>query len=204
MLSVRNALALGLLKRENRELRGALAARNPLVGESQAMEALRREIARAAGSQSPVLITGENGTGKELVARAIHEASGRRGGPFVAVNCAALPAELFESELFGHEKGAFTGALRRQIGRFERARGGTLFLDEIGEIPPPLQAKLLRALDTMTIERLGGEAAIRIDARVVAATNRDLRAAMDTGSFRQDLFYRLAVLPIVVPPLRER
>ncbi|OLE64604.1 MAG: hypothetical protein AUG03_08730 [Acidobacteria bacterium 13_1_20CM_2_68_14] len=204
MLSVRNALALGLLKRENRELRGALAARNPLVGESQAMEALRREIARAAGSQSPVLITGENGTGKELVARAVHEGSARREGPFVAVNCAALPVDLFESELFGHEKGAFTGALARQVGRFERAHGGTLFLDEIGEIPPPLQAKLLRVLDTMTIERLGGDQPFRVDARVIAATNRDLSAAMAAGSFRQDLYYRLAVLPIVVPPLRSR
>jgi DNA-binding NtrC family response regulator len=204
MLSTANALRLSGLRRENRELRGVLAARNPLVGDSRAMQALRAEIARAASSASPVLVTGENGTGKELVARAIHEAGARRDGPFVAVNCAALPAELFESELFGHEKGAFTGALRRQIGRFERARGGTLFLDEIGEIVPALQAKLLRTLDTMTIERLGGDAAIRVDTRVVAATNRDLRAAMAAGSFRQDLFYRLAVLPIVVPPLRDR
>jgi two-component system, NtrC family, nitrogen regulation response regulator NtrX len=204
MLSARNALALELLRRENRELRGALAERNPLVGDSDAMRALRDEIGRAAGSASPVLIPGENGTGKELVARAVHEGSARSAGPFVAVNCAALPAELFESELFGHEKGAFTGAVRRQIGRFERASGGTLFLDEIGEIPPPLQAKLLRALDTMSIERLGGDQPLRVDARVVAATNRDLRAAMEGGSFRQDLYYRLAVLPIVVPPLRER
>src|SRR5882762_3662941 len=204
MLSARNALSLGLLRRENRELRDALAARHPLVGESQAMEALRREIARAAGSQSPVLITGENGTGKELVARAVHEGSPRRDGPFVAVNCAALPADLFESELFGHEKGAFTGAMARQVGRFERAQGGTLFLDEIGEIPPQLQAKLLRVLDTMTFERLGGDRPFRVDARVIAATNRDLGAAMAAGHFRQDLYYRLAVLPIVVPPLRGR
>ncbi len=151
-----------------------------------------------------MLITGENGTGKELVARAIHAESARRDGPFVAVNCAALPAELFESELFGHERGAFTGALRRQIGRFERAAGGTLFLDEIGEIPPALQAKLLRALDTMTIEPLGGGAPVRVDARIIAATNRDLRAAMASGAFRQDLYYRIAVLPIIVPPLRDR
>ncbi|HEV8702975.1 MAG TPA: sigma-54 dependent transcriptional regulator [Candidatus Polarisedimenticolia bacterium] len=204
MLSAKNALALGRLKRENRELRGALAARHRLVGESQAMADLRREIARAAAGGGAVLITGENGTGKEMVARSIHAESARRDGPFVAVNCAALPAELFESELFGHERGAFTGALRRQIGRFERASGGTLFLDEIGEIPPPLQAKLLRALDSMTIERLGGEGPIRVDARVIAATNRDLRSAMAAGGFRQDLFYRLAVLPIVVPPLRAR
>jgi DNA-binding NtrC family response regulator len=204
MLCARNALALGSLRRENRELRGVLAARHRLVGESRAMAALGREIARAAASGSPVLITGENGTGKELVARSVHQESARRDGPFVAVNCAALPAELFESELFGHEKGAFTGALRRQIGRFERASGGTLFLDEIGEIPSPLQAKLLGALDTMSIERLGGEGPIKVDARVIAATNRDLRSAMASGAFRQDLYYRLAVLPIVVPPLRDR
>jgi DNA-binding NtrC family response regulator len=204
MLSARNALALGDLKRENRELRGVLAKQQTLVGDSHAMRTLRDEIARAASSPSAVLITGENGTGKELVARAVHESSARRAGPFVAVNCAALPGELFESELFGHEKGAFTGAARRQIGRFERARGGTLFLDEIGEIPPPLQAKLLRALDTLTIERLGGERPIPVDARIMAATNRDLRAAMAAGAFRQDLYYRLAVLAIAVPPLRAR
>ena len=204
MLSAKNALALGRLRRENQELRGVLASRHRLVGESRAMTVLRREIASAAAGTGAVLITGENGTGKELVARSVHAESARRDGPFVAVNCAALPAELFESELFGHEKGAFTGALRRQIGRFERASGGTLFLDEIGEIPPPLQAKLLRALDSMTIERLGGEGPIRVDARVIAATNKDLRTAMAAGTFRQDLFYRLAVLPIAVPPLRER
>jgi len=204
MLSAKNALALGRLRRENRELRGVLESRHRLVGESRAMTGLRREIASAAAGTGAVLITGENGTGKELVARSVHAESARRDGPFVAVNCAALPAELFESELFGHEKGAFTGALRRQIGRFERATGGTLFLDEIGEIPPTLQAKLLRALDSMTIERLGGEGPIRVDARVIAATNKDLKAAMAAGTFRQDLFYRLAVLPIAVPPLRER
>ncbi len=204
MLSARNALRLTQLRAENRELRGALRARRGLIGDHPLMRALRAEIGRAATTSSPVLITGENGTGKEMVATAIHEASPRRAGPFVAVNCAALPAELFESELFGAEPGAFTGATRRRAGRFERAAGGTLFLDEIGEIPPPLQAKLLRALDTMTIERLGGDQPIRIDARLIAATNRDLRAAMAAGAFRQDLFYRLAVLPIAVPPLRER
>jgi len=204
MLSARNALRLARLGAENRELRGALQARRGLVGDGALMRALRAEIARAAAAPNPVLITGENGTGKEMVATAIHEASSRRAGPFVAVNCAALPAELFESELFGSEPGAFTGATRRRAGRFERAAGGTLFLDEIGEIPPTLQAKLLRALDTMTIERLGGDQPIRVDARLVAATNRDLRAAMAAGVFRQDLFYRLAVLPIAVPPLRER
>jgi len=204
LLSAANALRLSRLQRENRDLRRALAPVHRLAGGSSAMAALRREIARAASGGGAVLITGENGTGKELVAQAIHTGSPRRDGPFVAVNCAALPAELFESELFGHERGAFTGALRRQIGRFERATGGTLFLDEIGEIPPPLQAKLLRALDTMTIERLGGDAAVRVDARIITATNRDLRAAMEAGAFRQDLFYRLAVLPIAVPPLRDR
>ncbi|MGH9797687.1 MAG: sigma-54-dependent transcriptional regulator [Candidatus Polarisedimenticolia bacterium] len=204
LAAARNALRLVALGRENRELRGALAARHRLAGEGPAMTALRAEIARAAPATSPVLITGESGTGKELVARAVHDASARRDGPFVAVNCAAIPAELFESELFGHEKGAFTGALRRQTGRFERAASGTLFLDEIGEVPASLQAKLLRALDTMTIERLGGDGPVRVDARIVAATNRDLRAAMAGGVFRQDLYYRLAVLPIVVPPLRQR
>ncbi|OLC53882.1 MAG: hypothetical protein AUH92_05070 [Acidobacteria bacterium 13_1_40CM_4_69_4] len=204
LLSAANALRLSGLQRENRDLRRALAPLHRLAGRSTAMADLKREISRAAASGGAVLITGENGTGKELVARAIHAESARRDGPFVAVNCAALPAELFESELFGHERGAFTGALRRQIGRFERAAGGTLFLDEIGEIPPALQAKLLRALDTMTIERLGGDGPVRVDARVIAATNRDLRAAMLTGAFRQDLYYRLAVLPIVVPPLRDR
>jgi len=204
LLSAANALRLFRLQRENRDLRRALAPVHRLAGGSAAMAALRREIARAAAGGGAVLITGENGTGKELVAQAIHTESPRRDGPFVAVNCAALPVELFESELFGHERGAFTGALRRQIGRFERAAGGTLFLDEIGEIPPPLQAKLLRALDTMTIERLGGDAPVRVEARIIAATNRDLRAAMTSGAFRQDLFYRLAVLPITVPPLRDR
>jgi DNA-binding NtrC family response regulator len=204
LLAVRNALRLGRLDREVRDLRGALRERHALVGEGPAMAALRRDIGRAASTDSPVLVTGENGTGKELVARAVHDASARRDGPFVAVNCAALPADLFESEIFGHERGAFTGAVRRQAGRFERAAGGTLFLDEIGEIPPALQAKLLRALDTMTVERLGGDGPIRVDARVIAATNRDLAAAMVAGTFRQDLYYRLAVLPIAVPPLRAR
>ncbi len=204
LVSAANALRLCRLQRENRDLRRALAPVHRLAGGSPAMQALRREIARAAAGGGAVLITGENGTGKELVALAIHAESARRDGPFVAVNCAALPAELFESELFGHERGAFTGALRRQIGRFERASGGTLFLDEIGEIPPSLQAKLLRALDTMTIERLGGDAPVRVDARIIAATNRDLHAAMTAGAFRQDLYYRLAVLPIAVPPLRDR
>ena len=204
LLSAANALRLSRLQRENRDLLRVLAPLHRLTGGSAAMAGLRREIARAAAGGGAVLITGENGTGKELVARAVHAESARRDGPFLAVNCAALPAELFESELFGHERGAFTGALRRQIGRFERAAGGTLFLDEIGEIPPALQAKLLRALDTMTVEPLGADAPVRVDARIIAATNRDLRAAMASGAFRQDLYYRLAVLPIVVPPLRDR
>ena len=204
MVAARNALRIGALDRENRELRVALQGEVALVGTGPATGVLRREIARATATDSPVLIGGENGTGKEVVARLIHAGSARRDGPFVAVNCAALPAELFESELFGAERGAFTGAARRRTGRFERAAGGTLFLDEIGEIPTALQAKLLRAIETRSIERLGGEVPIAVDARVIAATNRDLRAALASGAFRADLYYRIAVLPIEVPPLRDR
>jgi len=204
MVAARNALRIGALDRENRELRDALQGEVALIGTGPATVALRGEIARAVATDSPVLIGGENGTGKEVVARLIHAGSARRDGPFVAVNCAALPAELFESELFGAERGAFTGAARRRTGRFERAAGGTLFLDEIGDIPTALQAKLLRAIESRNIERLGGEVPIAVDARVIAATNRDLRAALASGDFRADLYYRIAVLPIEVPPLRAR
>ncbi|MGH9751108.1 MAG: sigma-54 dependent transcriptional regulator, partial [Candidatus Polarisedimenticolia bacterium] len=204
LITVQNALRLARLEREAEEARESARIEFQLVGGGPRMRRIFEVIRKAAPSTGRVLLTGERGTGKELVARAVHDASARRDGPFVAVNCAAIPAELFESELFGHDKGAFTGALRRQTGRFERAASGTLFLDEIGEVPASLQAKLLRALDTMTIERLGGDGPVRVDARIVAATNRDLRAAMAGGVFRQDLYYRLAVLPIVVPPLRQR
>ncbi|NMC71835.1 MAG: sigma-54-dependent Fis family transcriptional regulator [Myxococcales bacterium] len=175
-----------------------------LVGVSEALVRVRETVRRAAGSTATVLVHGESGTGKELVARAIHELSDRGDGPFVAVNCAAVPETLLESELFGHERGAFTGADSRRIGRFEQADGGTLFLDEIGEMQPALQARLLRALQERSFERLGGTAPVRVDIRVVAATNRDLRAAIAAGRFREDLYYRLAVVEIALPPLRDR
>lgn len=175
-----------------------------IVGRSEAMRALRRTVRLAAASPSTVLVRGESGTGKELVARAIHELSERRSGPFVAVNCAAIPEGVLESELFGHERGAFTGAAATRRGRFELASGGTLLLDEIGEMPPHVQAKLLRALQERTIERLGSDRPIAVDLRVVAATNRELGAEIAAGRFREDLYYRLAVVEIVAPPLRER
>ena len=175
-----------------------------LVGSSPALLAVFQTVGRVAGSDATVLVTGESGTGKELVARALHGASARAAGPFVAVNCAAIPEDLLESELFGHERGAFTGAVARKVGRFERANGGTLFLDEIGDMSLVLQAKILRALQEREIERLGGEERIRLDVRVVAATHRDLPALIASGDFREDLFYRLAVVRLHLPPLRER
>lgn len=175
-----------------------------VVGESAAMSEVWRLALTAARCASSVLITGETGTGKEVVARTIHRYSSRRFGPFVAINCAALPETLMESELFGHERGAFTGASARRAGRFELADGGTLFLDEVGELPPGMQAKLLRALSERAFERLGGSQTVRVDVRVVAATNRDLRRDVATGRFRADLLYRLEVLSVHVPPLRER
>jgi DNA-binding NtrC family response regulator len=175
-----------------------------LVGDSAPMASVFETVARVAGSNATVLVTGESGTGKEVVARALHWASDRRRGPFVPVNCAAIPEHLLESELFGHERGAFTGAVARRVGRFERAHGGTLFLDEVGDMSLVLQAKVLRALEERTVERVGGEEARAIDVRVVAATNQDLAAAIGEGRFREDLYYRLAVVELHMPPLRER
>ena len=184
--------------------RTAADASNGILGTSSAIQALKEQIARIAPSQGRVLITGENGSGKELVAEAIHSLSKRATGPFVKLNCAAIPKDLVESELFGYEKGAFTGAVQSRKGRMELADGGTLFLDEIGDLSLDAQAKLLRAIETGEVERVGGAATTRSDVRVLAATNKDLAGAIESGEFRQDLFFRLNVLPLSVPPLRER
>jgi nitrogen regulation protein NR(I) len=178
--------------------------RPPLVGESPAMRAIYEMIARVADSPSTVLITGESGTGKELIAKALHRGSSRRDRPLIKVNCAAIPKDLVESELFGYERGAFTGAVGAKPGRFELADGGTLFLDEIGEVPVEMQVKLLRALQESEFERVGGIKTLRVDVRLIAATNRDLKALIAEGRFREDLYYRLAVVPIALPPLRDR
>jgi Nif-specific regulatory protein len=192
---------------ENAQLRQELHQRNHLsnmVGASGPMRQLNDEVARVAGTNTTVLIRGESGTGKELIAQAIHEHSPRARGPFIKVNCAALPETLVESELFGHERGAFTGAQARKKGRFELAHGGTLFLDEVGELSPTIQVKLLRVLQEREFERVGGTESVRVDVRVIAATNRDLERALAEGDFREDLYYRLNVFPIFVPPLRSR
>jgi DNA-binding NtrC family response regulator len=204
---VNRALERRALQREVRYLRDELARHegfDQLVGRSPAMRRVYEIVRQIADTTATVLITGESGTGKELIARAIHRHGGRRDRPFVAVNCAALPAELIESELFGHERGAFTGAHARKLGKFEVAHTGTLLLDEVGSLRLDLQPKLLRALQEREIERVGGSRAIGIDARIIAATNADLRQAVATGRFREDLFYRLHVVPIAVPPLRHR
>jgi sigma-54 dependent transcriptional regulator, flagellar regulatory protein len=175
----------------------------PIIGESPAIRAIQALLEKVAPSQATVLITGESGTGKEVLVRALHRLSGRKGA-FVAINCGAIPEHLLESELFGHERGAFTGAVTRRMGRFELAEGGTIFLDEIGDMPMPMQVKLLRVLQERVIERVGGTASIPVDVRVVAATHRDLPARIENGSFREDLYYRLSVFPLEIPPLRER
>jgi DNA-binding NtrC family response regulator len=203
MLTLRNALRQGRLERENRELRLYWQEESALVGDSPPMAALRALVERAAPADVPVLVLGENGTGKELVARAIHELSPRRAEPFLKMNCAAVPAELVESELFGHEKGAFSGALAQRQGRFEQADGGTLFLDEVGDMPPAMQAKLLRVLQDGELTRVGGSDEIRVDVRVISATNQDLDALLAQGRFREDLLYRLNTLTLRVPALRE-
>jgi two-component system, NtrC family, nitrogen regulation response regulator NtrX len=204
LVSVTRALEHGRLERENATLRARLEVRTEIIGDSEPMRALREAIATAAPTSGRVLIHGENGSGKELVARAIHELSGRREAPFVEVNCAAIPEELIESELFGHERGAFTGAVARRRGKFETADRGTLFLDEIGDMSLKTQAKVLRALEEQVVERVGGREPIKVDVRVIAASNRDLPAVIAQGGFREDLFYRLNVIPIEVPPLRHR
>jgi DNA-binding NtrC family response regulator len=201
LITVQNALSFARLRHENQRLRGRDFA---MIGKGGGMKAIFDKVAKTAPSSGRVLITGENGTGKELVARAIHEHSKRKDGPFVKLNCAAIPSELIESELFGHEKGAFTGAMNQRRGKFELADGGTLFLDEVGDMNPSAQAKVLRVLQENELERVGGTETIKVDVRVVAATNKDLQAEIAAGRFREDLYYRLAVVPIELPPLRTR
>jgi DNA-binding NtrC family response regulator len=203
LIAVETALRLHRAEAEARELRAASGG-TELVGDSAAINKLVEQIGRAAKSSASVLVTGERGTGKELVARAIHTLSPRAKGPLEKLNCAALPSELIESELFGHEAGAFTGATKQRRGKFERASGGTLFLDEVGDMPLPMQAKLLRVLQEREIERVGGSETIKVDTRVVAATNRDLVKACEADAFRADLYDRLNVVPLHIPPLRAR
>jgi DNA-binding NtrC family response regulator len=203
LLTLRNALRLDRLQREYRELQRYWQDELALIGDSASMQSLRRLIERAAPSDMPILILGENGTGKELVARAVHDLSPRRASHFVKMNCAAVPAELIESELFGHEKGAFSGALAQRRGRFEQADGGTLFLDEIGDMSPSMQAKLLRVLQDGEITRVGGTGVVRVDVRLISATNRDLDALLAEDRFREDLYYRINTVTIRTPPLRE-
>ncbi|MBW8866783.1 MAG: sigma-54-dependent Fis family transcriptional regulator [Acidobacteria bacterium] len=204
VLVVRNALHQRHLEAENRALRARVDRTQTMVGESYAMRQLREQVAMAAPTNGRVLIYGENGTGKELVARTIHALSRRRVAAFVEVNCAAIPEELIESELFGHVRGAFTGAVADRRGKFEVADGGTIFLDEIGDMSLKTQAKVLRVLQEQTMEAVGGTARIKVDARVLAATNKDLQAEIRSGRFREDLYFRLNVIPIFVPPLRDR
>jgi two-component system, NtrC family, nitrogen regulation response regulator NtrX len=203
LLTVENALRLSRLEDENRELRHRLG-KHELVGSGPAVKKLVAQIERVAASETRVCILGETGTGKELVARAIHEKSPRREQPFITLNCAAVPAELIESELFGHEKGAFTGAAAKHVGKFEQAEGGTLFLDEIGDMPVAMQAKLLRVLEEGEVERVGGDKPIKVNVRVVVATHRNLEELVKQNAFRRDLFHRVFVFPLTLPPLRER
>jgi DNA-binding NtrC family response regulator len=203
MLTVENALKLQRLESENRQLRQRLG-KHEIVWKGEAMRRVMAQLERVAASEARVCIFGETGTGKELVARTIHERSPRATGPFVTLNCAAVPAELIESELFGHEKGSFTGASGRHIGKFEQADQGTIFLDEIGDMPLNMQAKLLRVLEEGEVERIGGDKTVTVSVRVVVATHRDLEARVREEKFRQDLFHRIHVFPLLLPPLRER
>jgi two-component system, NtrC family, nitrogen regulation response regulator NtrX len=204
LLTIRNALDQTRLADENRSLKRAVEVRHQMVGESPALRHVWDAIKRAAPTNATVLLLGESGAGKELVARSIHRNSLRSRERFVQVNCAAIPEELIESELFGHEKGSFTGAAEKQIGKFEQADKGTIFLDEVGDMSPKTQAKVLRVLQEGEVERLGSARTIKVDVRVIAATNKDLEAEIEKGSFREDLYFRLSVIPITVPPLRER
>jgi len=202
--AVREGVELGSLRRENRTLKSALETRHQLVGDSTALKGILDQVRRAAPSNATVLILGESGVGKELVARSIHRSSLRARERFVQVNCAAIPEELIESELFGHERGAFTGATEKQIGKFEMADRGTIFLDEVADMSPKTQAKVLRVLQEGEVERLGSSRTIKVDVRVIAATNKDLEEEIAGGRFREDLYFRLSVIPISVPPLTDR
>ncbi|MBR4390633.1 MAG: sigma-54-dependent Fis family transcriptional regulator [Bacteroidales bacterium] len=204
LITMRNALDKRNLSTENKALKKAVSRQNEMVGQSAPMMEVRDMIEKVAPTGARVLITGENGTGKELVAKQLHELSPRRYGPFIEVNCAAIPAELIESQLFGHEKGSFTSAIKQKKGDFELANGGTLFLDEIGDMSLAAQAKVLRALQENKIVRVGGEKEIPVDVRIIAATNKDLKKMIDENNFREDLYHRLSVIVIHVPPLRER
>ena len=201
---VRNALERGALINETKHLKKKVNLKNQMIGNSAAIQTVREMISRVAPTEARVLITGENGTGKEVVARLIHEQSNRSKQPIVEVNCAAIPSELIESELFGHEKGSFTSAIKQRIGKFEQADKGTLFLDEIGDMSLSAQAKVLRALQENEITRIGSDKSIKVDVRIIAATNKDLRKEIENGRFREDLYHRLSVIPIHVPALRER
>src|ERR1700760_584033 len=203
LLTVDNVLKLKRLEAENRELRQRIG-KHEIVHSGEAMRRVMAQVDRVAASESRICILGETGTGKELIARALHERSQRRDGPFVTLNCAAVPGELIESELFGHEKGSFTGAATRHIGKFEQANHGTLFLDEIGDMPLVMQAKLLRVLEERQVERVGGDRSITVDVRVVVATHRNLDELVKKGSFRQDLYHRIYVYPLLLPGLRDR
>lgn len=208
LVTVRNALGTKELRKEHTRMKARLSRIDgdipPLLGESKAMARIKKLLEKAAPSEARVMVTGEAGSGKELIAQWVHHLSDRQGGPFVAVNCAAIPSELIESELFGHEKGSFTGAHKQHVGSFEQADGGTLFLDEVGDMSPTAQAKVLRALQESRIRRVGGDKDIPVNVRVVCATNKDLEEAIRQGTFRDDLFHRLAVIRIESPPLRER